>query len=260
MIEERKQKEAELHDKLRDEKLKENLVGYQYLTSNKKFYSITRGSIKFLNNYIINKYKGKRVLDYCCGNGGVAISLAKKGIEMVGIDISDVSIQNSKNLAQNEGVEDRVSFFTMDAEKTSFDDNYFDGVICSGVLHHLKIEKAFKEMARILKPEGSIICIEPLAYNPIFQLYRKLTPHLRTEWEMEHILTKKDINLAKNYFEKIETKFFHLFTLLAVPFRNFSFFNFILGALEKIDSIILKLPGLKWLAWQVVFTLSKPKK
>jgi len=260
MIEERKQKEAELHDKLRDKKLEENIVEYKHLTSNRKFYSITRGSINFLNNYLLDKYKEKKVLDYCCGDGNVSVFLAKNEIEVVGIDISEVSIQNSKNLAKKEGVENKVSFFVIDAEKTNFPDNYFDGILCTGVLHHLDIKRAFKEMARILKPEGSIICIEPLAYNPIFQLYRKLTPHLRTKWEAEHILTKKDINLAKNYFEKIETQLFHLFTLLAVPFRNLFFFNFILGFLEKIDLIILKLPGLKWWAWQIVFTLSKPKK
>jgi ubiquinone/menaquinone biosynthesis C-methylase UbiE len=259
-MDERKQKEAEFHDKLRNEKLKESIVKYQCFTSNRKFYSITRESINFLNNYLFNKYKGKRVLDYCCGDGNLAISLAKKGIEIVGIDISEVSIKNSKNLAEKEGIENKTSFFIMDAEKTEFPDNYFDGIICAGVLHHLKIENAFKEMARILNPAGTIICNEPLAYNPIFQLYRRLTPHLRTKWEMKHILNKKDIKLAENYFGKVEAKFFHLSTLLAVPFRDLFFFNSILGALEKIDSIILKLPGFQWWAWQIIFILSKPKK
>lgn len=260
MIEGRKQKEAELQNKIRSKKFKEDVVNYTHLTSNRKFYSITRKSIDFLNNYLLNKYKGKKVLDYGCGDGTSSVFLAKHGIEVVGIEISSVRVQNSKELAEKEGVKGSTSFFLMDAENTTFPDNYFDGILCAGVLHHLAIESAFKEMARILKPEGSIICNEPLAYNPIFQLYRKLTPHLRSEWEMEHILTRRDINLAKNYFGKMETKFFHLSTLLAVPLRNLPFFNFVLSILEKIDSIILKIPGFKWWAWQIIFILSKPKK
>ncbi len=256
----RKEKEAEFHDKIRDRELEMHEREYKYLTSNRKFYSIAQKNISFVVDYLVSKYQNKRVLDYCCGDGSFTIFLAKKGINMIGIDISEVSIQNGKNLIKKEDLEDRISLSVMDAEKTEFPDNYFDGVLCAGVLHHLNIENAFKEMRRILKPEGAIICNEPLAYNPVFQLYRRLTPHLRTKWEIEHILSKSDINLAKKYFGKIEIKFFHLATLLAVPFRNLPGFESVLSFLEGVDSVILKLPGLQWLAWQVIFILSEPKK
>ena len=199
-------------------------------------------------------------MDYGWGDGTSSVFLAKHGIEVVGIEISSVRIQNSKELAEKEGVKDRTSFFLMDAENTIFPENYFDGVLCSGVLHHLDIENAFKELARILKPEGGIICNEPLAHNPIFQLYRKLTPHLRSEWEMHHILSKKHIQLAEKYFGRIERRYFHLFTLLAVPFRNLPVFNFVLSILEGIDLLVLRLPFIKWWAWQIIFILSNPKK
>jgi len=256
----RKQKEIELQSKRRDKELKKNIVEYERLYSYRKFYSITRKSENFINDYIVKKYKGKKILDYGCGDGIFSVSAAKNGIEVVGIDISEAAIKNSKDLAKKEGVVNKTSFFVMDVEKTSFPNNYFDGIICSAVLHHLDIEKAFREMIRILKLDGSVICNEPLSHNPVFQLYRKLTPHLRTEWEIHHILSKKEINLAKKYFGKIENKFFYLLTLLAVPFRNLPFFNFILTILEKIDSAILKLPFIKWWAWQIIFILSEPKK
>jgi len=113
----------------------------------------------------------------------------------------------------------------------------------------------------VLKPNGKIICNEPLVHNPIFQLYRKLTPHLRTEWEAEHILSKRDIKLAEKYFGKVDKKFFHLFSLVAVPLSKWpSVFNPILTILAAIDSIILRLPLVKWWAWQIIFILSEPKK
>lgn len=87
-----------------------------------------------------------------------------------------------------------------------------------------------------------------------------MTPHLRTKWEAEHILSKKEIDLAKEYFKKSEIEFFHLATLLAVPFRKLPGFNFILKFLEIIDLLLLKIPFIKWLSWQVVFILAEPKK
>jgi hypothetical protein len=44
-----------------------------------------------------------------------------------------------------------------------------------------------------------------------------------------------------------------------VPFRNTPLFNSILSILEKIDGMLLRLPILKWQAWQVIFVFSQPK-
>lgn len=254
----RKQKEAEFHDEIRDKKLEEDINKHKYLTSNRKFYSIIRKSDGFKNDFLIKNCLDKRVLDYCCGDGAKSILLAESGADVVGIDISSKSIQNCKEKIASKGLSDCVSFFVMDGEKMEFEDNYFDLITSNGVLHHLDIKKAYPELARVLKPDGKIICGEPLIYNPIFHLYRKITPHLRTEWEVNHILSRKDIKLAEEYFEKVETRFFHLATLLAVPFHNLSCFNSILGVLEKIDSVLLRVPLLKWWAWQIIFILSNP--
>ena len=260
-MEERKKIEAEFHNKWRDEKLRKNNPDEdKRLSFSKKFYSITRASWGFLNGWILERCKNTKVLDYCCGDGDFSIFLAKNKAKVTGIDISSVSIKRAKRESINQGVEENTSFLVMDAEKLEFPDNYFDIIVCNGVLHHLDIKKAYPELMRVIKLDGKIICDEPLFYNPIFQLYRKMTPHLRTRWEMEHILTKKEIELARKYFNNVETRFFHLFTLMAVPFRNLKSFNSILGFFERVDSILLKLPVFKWLAWQVIFILSKPKK
>lgn len=254
----RKQEEAKFHDSLRT--LKKPPQDYEQFASNKKFYSVTRQSRNFLHKWLIQKCRNKKVLDYCCGNGETSLFLAQHEAETTGIDISPVSIENCKRNVIREKVDKHARFFVMDAENLEFEDNYFDIIFCSGVLHHLDIKKAYPELARVIKPDGEIICNEPLIHNPFFQLYRKLTPRLRTEWETQHILNKNDIMLANKYFSKVEINFFHLTTLLAVIFRNFRGFNFILGMLEKTDSILLKLPFLKWWAWQIIFILSQPKK
>lgn len=257
-MEKRKQQEIDFHNKIRDIALREDQEAYNYYWSNKKFYSITRKSTKFYNDWLVQKGQDKKVLDYCCGDGDISISLAKQGFEVVGIDISGVSIENCRRAAIQENVSDKTTFDVMDAENMEFDDDSFDLIVCSGVLHHLDLTKAFPELARVLKPNGEIICIEPLAYNPLIQLYRKRTPHLRTEWEAEHILTLADLDLARKYFGQVEVKFFHLATLAAVPFRNIPWFDALLGWLETVDEIILSFSVIQTQAWQMIFTLSQP--
>jgi len=255
-MDDRKQKETSYHDKVRDK----NLEQKEYFTSNKKFYSITRKSVEFIDKFLIEKGKGKRVLDYCSGDGLTTIFLAENGIgEAVGIDISPTSVENAKMEASLKGL-NNARFFVMDAEKMDFEDNYFDIIICRGVLHHLDVVKAYPELARVLRPDGIVIAAEPLIYNPIFHLYRKRTPQLRTEWETDHILSKREINLAKKSFNSFEAKFYHLAVLLAVPFRKTFLFKPLLSILEAIDWFILKIPGFRWWAWQVVFILKDPKK
>jgi len=211
-------------------------------------------------NWYLQNCKGKRVLDYCCGNGEDSIFIAKNGAkEVVGIDISPVSIENCRQRAIEEGVQDIASFFVMDAEKLEFEDRCFDVATEYGALHHLDLELAYGEMQRVLKTDGSAICTEALGHNPFIHVYRKMTPHLRTEWEARHILRKKQLKRAYRYFHEISEHFFHLATLGAVPFRNSAGFETLLGFLERIDNAAVRVPFLKWQAWQVVFIMSRPK-
>jgi len=181
-------------------------------------------------------------------------------VDAYGIDISPVSIENGIKQANHRGVGDKVKFQVMDAEATDFDNNYFDFAVVNGVLHHLDLKKAYYELSRILKTNGKVICTEALRHNIFIHLYRKMTPHLRSAWEVEHILGKKEIEMATYYFERVEVvKFFHLASIGAVPFRNLSVFGHILRSLQAVDSVLFRLPFLKWQAWMVVFVLSKPK-
>lgn len=255
-IQERKEKERELHDHLRGE-----LSDDPRYTSNIKFYSISQSNREYVRKWLADRCKGKKVLDYCCGDGGFSIWLAEVGADAYGIDISPVSIQNATTEAVRKGFGDLVTFRVMDAEVTEFTDGYFDFVVVNGVLHHLDLEKAYRELARVLKPKGIVIVTEALRHNVFIHVYRKMTPHLRTGWETEHILGKREIEMARQYFAAVEVvKFFHLATIGAVPFRNLPFFDLMRRILGSVDSILLKVPGLKWQAWMVVFLLSQPQK
>ena len=257
--EQRKKEEIEFHNLRELDRLELTDEEYQNKYSNKKFYNVQRRSTTYYHSQLRKYCTNKKVLDYCCGLGQTSLELAKIDAEVVGIDISDESVNTTRNLLKENGYQKKSNFFVMDAENMTFEDNSFDTVICSGVLHHLDVNKAFPEIARVLKEDGKVICVEALGYNPFIRLYRKLTPHLRTAWEVDHILTMKEIKLAKNYFNTVNVQFFHLCTLIAIPFQNTFFFKPLLSLCESLDLIACKIPFLKLWSWQMIFILSDLK-
>src|SRR3546814_13720576 len=64
----------------------------------------------------------------------------------------------------------------MNAEAMDFPDDSFDLVFGSGIIHHLDIDRAFAEIARVLRPGGRAVFVEPPGLNPAIEIYRRLTP------------------------------------------------------------------------------------
>lgn len=220
-----------------------------------KFYSIAQISNQFYLDRLFFESQDKTLLELGCGPGSRSFQLAENSHRVTGIDISNVAINQAKEKATNEKVEN-VDFKIMNAESMDFSDNSFDIVCGISILHHLDLKKAYSEISRVLKPEGRAIFIEPLGHNPIINTFRKLTPKLRTE--DEHPLMKKDIKPANNYFKEVELHYFHLFTILAVPFQKFSWFAKWLGVLAKIDRALFKLiPLTGRYAWIVIIIFTK---
>jgi len=233
---------------------------FQEHFSNMKFYSITRSSFAHRDACLYDGIHGLTVLDYCCGNGEIAVAMARNGAGLVhGIDLSPVAIENAKALSHKEGVADRCVFKVMDAEHTEFPDAFFDRIHEYGALHHLDLEAAYRELSRVLKPGGNLICSETMRHNPLIHWYRKSTMHLRTQWEVEHILGEPEIRQGTAYFESVQVRFFHLASLAAVPFRKFHIFPAILTVLEWVDGFLLHLPWIQRWAWIAVVIYSRPR-
>jgi len=157
-------------------------------------------------------------------------------------------------------VEKHCRYVVMDAEATTFPDNTFDLIVEYGALHHLDYAKAMKELQRIVKPTGAILCIEALRHNPIIHFYRKRTPHLRTAWEVDHIIGTGHLKWSRQYFSGVKSKCFHLAVLAAVPFRKTRLFRPLRKLLDSVDNLMLRVPFIGRFAWQCVYILSEPKK
>ncbi len=84
------------------------------------------------------------VLDVGCGAGNIIKHLSKLDVTAVGIDSHEATIQQLKN----EGIVATIG----EATKLEFEDNSFEWVILSGVLHHLPNSKqAMDEAIRVAR-------------------------------------------------------------------------------------------------------------
>jgi SAM-dependent methyltransferase len=200
---------------------------------------------------------GRRVLEYGCGEGSFAFALARNGAEVVGIDISPVGIEHAREEARREGVDSQTEFRVMDAMDLDLPDDEFDLVCGRGILHHLELDSALREIARVLKPGGNALFSEPLGHNPAINLYRRMTPEMRTP--DEHPLVTRDFDLAHRYFGDVQLEFFTLSTLAAVPLRNRRAYPRAIEMLDRFDQMLFRsIPFLRRHAWIVLMRLSEP--
>lgn len=92
-----------------------------------------------------------RVIDLGCGDGRDSRYMKEKGVDVVGIDLS----QGMVNLARKK--DPKIAFLQMDIRDTVFPDNTFHGAWASASLNNLpksELSKVEKEVYRILEPGG----------------------------------------------------------------------------------------------------------
>jgi ubiquinone/menaquinone biosynthesis C-methylase UbiE len=257
VLSERKKTELEFHDRHRNWSEVDSLDQdtYERFYGNKKYYSATSLSKSYVDRWIGREGRGRVFLDYCCGDGSIAIRAAKAGAALaIGLDLSVISIENARENAEKEDVSQNTCFVQADAENTMLPDDSIERIMCSGVLHHLDLSHAFPEMQRILVPGGKVLAIEALDYNPAIKLYRHFTPEMRTEWEKAHILSLKDIVFAKKFFSVGEIRFWHILSILEPHMRVLA------PILHKIDTILTKIPLIRLMSWMFTFELIKQDK
>lgn len=241
--------------------LVKNKKEFDYHFSNIKYYSITKSSEKYKESWLKNNIKtNSKVLDWACGSGENGIYAAQCGGNVWGIDISQEGLDNAKKNAELKGVSSQCDYELMDGENMSFQDNTFDFGVEYGALHHVDLPKALSELARVLKPDSKMICVEALRHNPLIHLYRKMTPHLRTPWEVDHILGIESLNLMEKYFSKVDVKYFHFFSLFLVPFRKTKFFKIAYPFFDALDKFFLSRKFFGKYGWIMIIELSNPKK
>lgn len=118
---------------------------------------------------------GGRVLDVGCGPGIFIHELLERGCQVWGVDISPKMIEQAQKRVRENELTAKVKFLVGDTEHMSFSNNFFDCVLCIGVLEYVDDEKkSLEEISRVLKPGGDLILTVPNVASPFNKLDRLL--------------------------------------------------------------------------------------
>jgi len=127
--------------------------------------------------------KGDSLVDLGTGTGTLSRGFAKRGCDVIGVDISAQLLEQARELSEQQGLE--VKFRFAKAEETGLPDASFDVVSAGQCWHWFERVQASAEILRLLKPNGTVLIAHfdwlPLNGN-VVDLTEKLIQKYNPEW------------------------------------------------------------------------------
>ena len=219
--------------------------------------------------------RGRHLLDVGCGLGEASVYFALEGATVTATDISAGMCETAQRLAAANGV-------TLTTHVSAIEDlglrpdQQFDVIYTGNTLHHADIPAMLDNILPHLKPDGVFVSWDPVAYNPLINVYRALATKVRTE--DEHPLRLRDVREVTRRFAQADVHWFWLTTLAifvimaVVQFRSpnqerywkkiideADRWAWLYRPLERLDALLLRfLPFLRPLCWNVVIVARRP--
>jgi len=208
---------------------------------------------------------GRRVLDIGIGDGQSSVLLAQRGAQVTGIEVSREALARARRMVARYHVSAELK--QMAGEHLEFPDETFDAVLCISAYHHMDQELTSLEIARVLRPGGRAVFVEPLASNPPAWIYRRL---VRWSWRSatshERPLRLGDLEILRRTFRRVEWRgMFLLTTSMIYLDRIWNDSNPIVhrltglgfGRLFPMDEALMKIPMLGKIAWKICVVAEK---
>lgn len=117
--------------------------------------------------------RGRTVVDVGCGDGSLTRHFAALGARAIGVEISEGQLARARKAEPVESASYRVG----KGEALPLEDASVDAVVYSNSFHHLPLpvmSDALAEAARVLKPHGTLIVVEPIAEGGYFEVVRPI--------------------------------------------------------------------------------------
>lgn len=126
---------------------------------------------RYLFNFL-GSVDGKVILDIACGYSMTPVMFALAGATVYAVDVAPKTLAVVQHVAQCKGVAERIHVHVGPVEALPFADNSFDLLYGGAALHHLQLDRAASELARVLKYGGKGAFQDPIGHNPVLEFTR----------------------------------------------------------------------------------------
>ncbi|HVB21780.1 MAG TPA: ubiquinone/menaquinone biosynthesis methyltransferase [Ktedonobacteraceae bacterium] len=107
---------------------------------------------------------GEVGLDLGAGTADLSIAVIRRsgpGTHIIGMDITPEMLERGRAKVSRLGLQDRIELRIGDAEQIDLPDNSVDGCCSAFTVRNLTdIRQGFREMLRVVKPGGRVVCLE----------------------------------------------------------------------------------------------------
>jgi SAM-dependent methyltransferase len=199
----------------------------------------------------------KTVLEIGPGRGRDTELFARGGARIVAIDVSIRSIELARERLQKAGFGDRILGVVADAAHLPFRDATLDVSFSRFTIAHIDIPAMGRELARVLRPGGRALMVEPLAGNPLVKLYRQLSPTGCRETAPRYVTLRALREMAKQFPGGWRHKEHYLFSVAALALRRTPLYRPASWLLQLLEGPLTGLWPLRGLCWVVVAELRR---
>ena len=165
-------------------------------------------------SFVLRTFKqGGAILDLGCGAGRHLKFLAENGFEAYGCDYSSSGIKASQELLASANL--KANFEIASVDNLPYDDEFFDGLICFGVLYYndkQSIQKAAGEIFRVLKKGSKALILVRSLEDYRYEKAKKLSKYeVIIQENDEKRSAFKENDMPMYFFDKDEVKrvFYH---------------------------------------------------
>ncbi|GIP52107.1 MULTISPECIES: demethylmenaquinone methyltransferase [Paenibacillus] len=142
----------------------------------------------------MNMSPGDTAIDLCCGTCDWTISMAQtSGGSITGLDFSENMLEVGRRKIAEQGLDSSIVLVQGNAMALPFEDNTFQyATIGFGLRNVPDLRQVLKEMQRVVKPGGMVVCLE--VSKPTWQPFKGLY-----YFYFKHLLPLLGKLIAKRY-------------------------------------------------------------
>ena len=214
------------------------------------------GSARDLAEHWLGPLRGQHLLELAPGDGTTTVRLAGQGATVVAAELSRGGLRTLLRRCESAGKSRVIAPLQADVQRLPLAGRSVDLVYGENFLMYVDPEQVGRECARVLRPGGRVVLLEPTAHHPLVKLYRRVGSPYRATAPRYFALA--DIPRLAEPFTAVRHREFYLTSMLALPLAGWPrMFGLTFRVLDEVDRLLWRMvPQLQRFAWLVVIELA----